>query len=40
MESKTTVSRNYLYGIMFGMLFAGTSNTLIMKLQDSTIADD
>ena len=30
------VSRIFLYAIMLGMLLAGTSNTLIMKLQDST----
>jgi drug/metabolite transporter (DMT)-like permease len=32
MESKHKVSKLFLYAIMLGMLFAGTSNTLIMKL--------
>ena len=39
MESKQIVSRNFVYAMMAGMLLAGTSNTLIMKLQDSTIVD-
>jgi len=39
MESKQSISKTYLYAIMGGMLLAGTSNTLIMKLQDSTISD-
>jgi hypothetical protein len=38
MERKQ-VSKSFLYYVMAGMLICGTSNTLVMKYQDATIAD-
>lgn len=39
MQAKHEVSSSFLYFIMVCMLIAGTSNTLVLKFQDRTIAD-